>query len=460
MPQQQSQQTRTMLVVIRPEAGILEFTAQPTNTRGLTLINLCHEAITDYEERQHVVDAVSKSAASQYQQLSQALQQAQEQRGAAKETVAIMMNRLAEHFYLADEIEEPDAETAGQTADGEPDSAPAPDVDTVADGEQAPDIDPAPVPPPEIVDIVAITKKTHSRLLSKPVPWVSIAVSRDIAQNRPTAYGKVMTELLKDAATMINSHDDIIKPKGRKPRRNAPNLVPSPDQSIADGLMDTAEQTLGPLYHRLPGRQLVAPKRLSLAAGLCPTDTGRATTRAQPRQDGQTPCSTPRSKLPRVIPHSPTPRPAQPGHRSNPKPGPALRLRPDWPPGHQSRVTRTQRRPTMPTDTIDFAPVHNLLRYRPGITGLAITVAYEDNILTIGNAAGESVQCRYQDNNPAAMVHKMLAHYSTEATINGEEVQRFPFPDEAQMTCERPGRRVLAQRGYAGSRHLGPVDIK
>ena len=66
MPQQQSQQTRTMLVVIRPEAGILEFTAQPTNTRGLTLINLCHEAITDYEERQHVVDAVSKSAASQY----------------------------------------------------------------------------------------------------------------------------------------------------------------------------------------------------------------------------------------------------------------------------------------------------------------------------------------------------------------------------------------------------------
>ena len=155
-----------------------------------------------------------------------------------------MMNRLAEHFYLANEIEEPDAETAGQTADGEPDSAPAPDADTVADGEQAPDIDPAPVPPPEVVDIVAITKKTQSRLLSKPVPWVSIAVSRDIAQNRPTAYGKFMAELLKDAATMINSHDDIIKPKGRKPRRNAPSLVPSPDQSIADGLMDTAEQTL------------------------------------------------------------------------------------------------------------------------------------------------------------------------------------------------------------------------
>ena len=244
MPQQQSQQTRTMLVVINPEHSILEFTAQPTNTRGLTLINLCHEAITDYEERQHVVDAVSKSAASQYQQLSQALQQAQEQRAAAKETVAIMMNRLAEHFYLADEIEEPDAETAGQTADGEPDSTLAPDADTLADGEQTPDIDPAPVPPPEVVDIVAITKKTHSRLLSKPVPWVSIAVSRDIAQNRPTAYGKFMAELLKDAATMINSHDDIIRPKGRKPRRNAPSLVPSPDQSIADGLMDTAEQTL------------------------------------------------------------------------------------------------------------------------------------------------------------------------------------------------------------------------
>lgn len=108
----------------------------------------------------------------------------------------------------------------------------------------------------------------------------------------------------------------------------------------------------------------------------------------------------------------------------------------------------------MPNEPVYFAPVHNLLRYRPRMTGLAVTVAYEDNILTVSNAAGEAVQCRYQDNNPAAMVHKMLAHYPTEATVNGEEVQRFPFPDEAQMTCERPGRRVLAQRGYAGSRHL------
>lgn len=233
-----------MLVVIKPEDGILEFTAQPTNTRGLALINLCQEAIADYEERQHVVDAVSKSAASQYQQLSQALQQAQEQSSAAKETVAIMVNRLAEHFYLVEDDDEADAETAKQTTDGEPDSAPTPDATPVADAAQTPNIDPAPVPPPEIVDIVAITKKTHSRLLSEPVPWVSISVSRDIAQNSPTAYGKAMAELLKDAATMINSHDSIIKPKGRKTRQNAPTPVVSPDQAIADGLMDTAEQTL------------------------------------------------------------------------------------------------------------------------------------------------------------------------------------------------------------------------
>ena len=108
----------------------------------------------------------------------------------------------------------------------------------------------------------------------------------------------------------------------------------------------------------------------------------------------------------------------------------------------------------MSNEPIDFAPIHNLLRYRPRMTGLAVTVAYEDNILTVSNAAGEAVQCHYQGNNPAAMVHKMLAHYPTEATVNGEEVQRFPFPDEAQMTCEQPGRKVLAQRGYAGSRHM------
>ena len=108
----------------------------------------------------------------------------------------------------------------------------------------------------------------------------------------------------------------------------------------------------------------------------------------------------------------------------------------------------------MANEPVDFAPIHNLLRYRPGMTGLTVTVAHEDNILTVSNAAGETVQCRYQDNNPAAMVHRLLAHYPTEATVNREEVQRFPFPDEAQMTCERPGRRVLTQRGYAGSRHM------
>lgn len=261
MPQQQSQQTRTMPVVIQPKEGVFEFTAQPTNTRGLALINLCHEAIADYEERQHVVEAVSKSAASQYQQLSQALQQAQEQRAAAKETVAIMMNRLAEHFYLPDEDDKEDdtpaadsetatpatdPKTAAPATDPETDSATTPDTSPVADDDQTPDQDivPSQVPPPEMVDIVAITKKTHSRLLSKAVPWVSISVSRDLAQNRPTAYGKAMEELLKDAATMIASYDDITKPKGRKPRRNTPTPIVSPDQSIADGLMDTAEQTL------------------------------------------------------------------------------------------------------------------------------------------------------------------------------------------------------------------------
>ena len=53
-----------------------------------------------------------------------------------------------------------------------------------------------------------------------------------------------MASLPEDTATMLASYDNIIKTKGRKPRRNAPNLVISPDQPIADGLMDTAEQTL------------------------------------------------------------------------------------------------------------------------------------------------------------------------------------------------------------------------
>lgn len=116
----------------------------------------------------------------------------------------------------------------------------------------------------------------------------------------------------------------------------------------------------------------------------------------------------------------------------------------------------------MPNEPTDFYPVHDLLRYRPRMTSLAVTVDYQDDILTISNAAGESVQCHYQGHDPTAMVHRMLAHYPAEATVNGEEVQRLPFPDEAMLTCEQPGRKVLSQRGYAGSRHLDgtPQDAK
>ena len=42
MPQNQPQRTRTMLVIISPEAGTLKLTAQPSNGNGLALVNLCH----------------------------------------------------------------------------------------------------------------------------------------------------------------------------------------------------------------------------------------------------------------------------------------------------------------------------------------------------------------------------------------------------------------------------------
>lgn len=224
MPQNQPQRTRTMLVIISPEAGTLKLTAQPSNGNGLTLVNLCHQAIDDYDEQKRVLDAVNKSPAAQYSQLAPALQKAQEQHQAAQQTLSIIMNRLAEHFY---------APTDTQT---EPATDPEA-TDTAGDELTA-------VPPPEDIDLVAITKQNHSRLLSKAVPWITISLGRDPAHTRPTDYWVAMTGLLQDATTMLSSHDDIIRPQRRRSGKNTPNPARNPDPSITDNLMHTAEKTL------------------------------------------------------------------------------------------------------------------------------------------------------------------------------------------------------------------------
>lgn len=229
----QQQQTRAMLVNIDPETGRLEFTARPTNTRGLALINLCYDAITDYEERQRVLDAVSKSPAGQYQQVEQARLKAVEQHSAAKESVIIMMRSISEHFWMApDDEAEP---TADDTALDEP-------VLETEPSDSAPDVQT--FPEPENVDFATVTKRKQSRLLSKPIPWITITISRDLAQNRPTKYGEAMNRLLKDATDMLASHDEIVKPQKRRSGKSPIPADPNPDQQIADNLLDTAEQTL------------------------------------------------------------------------------------------------------------------------------------------------------------------------------------------------------------------------
>ena len=221
MPQNQPQRTRTMLVVINPETGTLKITAQPSNANGLALVNLCHQAIDDYDEQKRVLDAVNKSPAAQYSQLAPALQKAQEQHQAAQQTLSIILNRLAEHFYDPTETQT-DPATRPDTASNEL----------------------TPMPPPEDIDLVAITKQTQTRLLSKAVPWITIAVGLDPAHTRPTDYWVAMNGLLQDATTMLSSHDDIIRPQRRRSGKNAPNPARNPDRSITDNLMHTAEKTI------------------------------------------------------------------------------------------------------------------------------------------------------------------------------------------------------------------------
>ena len=233
----QQQQTRSMLVNIDPAEGRLEFTARPTNTRGLALVNLCYEAITDYEERQRVLDAVVKTPADQYQRIEQARLKATEQHSAAKETVIIMMHSISEHFWM-----EPDNNPPEPAGDA-PDAALPDTTDTDTQTSDTASHIPA-IPEPERLDFATVTKRKQSRLLSKPIPWITITISRDLAQNRPTKYGETMNQLLKDATDMLASHDEIVKPQKRRSGKSPATAEPNPDQLIADNLMDTAEQNL------------------------------------------------------------------------------------------------------------------------------------------------------------------------------------------------------------------------
>lgn len=105
-------------------------------------------------------------------------------------------------------------------------------------------------------------------------------------------------------------------------------------------------------------------------------------------------------------------------------------------------------------DTDDFAPVHQLLRYRPGLDRLDVTVAIDGAVRSI-TAHGQTVQNRANGTSlpePQRLegakhtLRRLLAHYPKPVTVNGEAVPTGPFPDRAGLASE-PRPEPLAPGG-------------
>ena len=91
----------------------------------------------------------------------------------------------------------------------------------------------------------------------------------------------------------------------------------------------------------------------------------------------------------------------------------------------------------------NFRPVHDLLRHRPEVKSLDITVTVADRRLAV-SAKGQQVEIPYhtphipagpmQQQRAECCIQQPLTHYPVPATVNGKEVPTKPFPDQALLS--------------------------